>query len=165
MRHIWAPWRMKYIVCADDKQQGCIFCNALKAKDDQKYQILIRRENCFAMMNKFPYNSGHLMVASNKHTGDLSALSKEIMADVMELTVDCQKIINEVMSPEGFNLGINNGKAAGAGIVDHIHMHIVPRWNGDTNFMPVLSDTRVVPQALEDTYQILLKKKIELFGE
>ena len=165
MRHIWAPWRMKYIVSADDKQQGCIFCNALEAKEDQKYQILIRRENCFAIMNKFPYNSGHLMVVPNKHTGDLASLSKEIMSDVMELTIDCQKIINEVMHPEGFNLGINNGKVAGAGIIDHIHMHIVPRWNGDTNFMPVLSDTRVVPQALEDTYQILLKKKNELFGE
>ncbi len=164
MRQIWAPWRIKYIL-DNEQQEGCIFCNALKSEDDTKHQVLIRRKNCFAMINKFPYNSGHLMVAPNEHTGDLSVLSKKVMAEVMELTVDCQKIITDVMRPEGFNLGINNGKVAGAGIVDHIHMHIVPRWNGDTNFMPVLSDTRVVPQALEDTYRILLDKKVELFGE
>lgn len=164
MERVWAPWRMEYINSADD-QDGCIFCTALNSADDERYHVLVRRKNCFALMNKYPYNGGHLMVAPNEHIGELGSIAQDILGEMMTLTADCQKIIGEAMAPHGFNIGINVGRVAGAGIVDHLHIHIVPRWNGDTNFMPVLSDTKVIPQALSNTYALLMKKKRELFDK
>ncbi len=163
MDRVWAPWRMEYIESADEIE-GCIFCIALENTNDEQHSVLVRRENCFAMLNKYPYNGGHMLIAPNTHTGQIGSIPATILGEMMQLTADCQKIINEVMQPHGFNIGINIGRVAGAGIVDHLHIHIVPRWNGDTNFMPVLSDTKVMPQSLKDTYQILLRKKQELFS-
>ena len=162
MERIWAPWRIEYITQAD-KIDECIFCRALKNRNtgNDDY-VLIVRKTCFAMLNKYPYNNGHLMVAPTEHVGDMDSLSREVMADMMELTRDCQRILTDVMKPEGFNIGINCGRVAGAGVVDHIHIHIVPRWNGDTNFMPVIADTKVMPQALKDTQQVLKSRAMEL---
>ncbi|MEW6534690.1 MAG: HIT domain-containing protein [Candidatus Auribacterota bacterium] len=163
MNTVWAPWRIEYIT-APDKIEGCIFCNAL-SHDDSVHHVLVRRESCFALLNKYPYNNGHLMIAPNQHTGCMEHLAVEVMGEMMELVRDCKQILSAAMCPDGFNIGINIGRVAGAGILEHLHIHIVPRWNGDTNFMPVIGDTKVMPQALDGAYQALMKKKIELFGK
>ncbi|MGL4853914.1 MAG: HIT family protein, partial [Lentisphaeria bacterium] len=119
----------------------------------------------YILMNDYPYSSGHLMVASNRHCGNLAELSKEERSEMMELCVQAQTILSEVMNPDGFNIGFNIGTAAGAGVAEHLHMHVVPRWNGDNNFMAVLADTRVVPEALEKTSKILIDIYQKLFGE
>ncbi|MCB1196438.1 HIT domain-containing protein [bacterium] len=160
MEKLWAPWRIEYILNAD-KSGECIFCNALEGNSKDNHIIIIR-DTCFALLNKYPYNSGHLMVAPKKHTDDLALLSRDELADMMELTRDCKQLLTSVMNPHGFNIGINLGRVAGAGILDHIHIHIVPRWNGDTNFMPVIGDTKVLPQSLYDTGIVLKKKAQEL---
>ena len=167
MRQLWAPWRYAYIESALNEKESCecIFCHALEANQDDKYHILMRRDSCFAMLNKYPYNNGHLMIAPNKHVGDLYSLSGDELAELMILVRDTQTIISELMNPDGFNIGINIGRVAGAGIPGHIHIHIVPRWNGDTNFMPVIGDTKVMPQALEETYNKLVSKKYNIFKE
>ncbi len=162
MHSLWAPWRIEYIKTVD-KDPGCFFCQALKSTDDAKHHVLLRGANCFALLNKYPYNNGHIMVAPNAHMGDLFPVSQEILGEMMNMVKDCQKIIAKVMNPHGFNVGINLGRVAGAGVLDHVHLHIVPRWDGDTNFMPVISDTKVIPQALDDVYKCLLKEKEELF--
>lgn len=163
MDRIWAPWRIEYIL-EPDKTDECIFCRALNSPDDAADHVLWRSESCFAMMNKYPYNNGHIMVVPNKHTGVLESLSVRVLGEMMGLVCECKKLLSAVMNPDGFNVGINLGKVAGAGIEQHVHIHIVPRWNGDTNFMPVLADTRVIPQALNDTYSALLEKKSEIIG-
>jgi ATP adenylyltransferase len=155
---------MEYIDSASDteKSQQCVFCNALGCEDDSVH-IIERRESCFSLMNKYPYNNGHLMVAPLKHVAGLDCLDRNELADLFELVRDSQAILDAVMSPHGYNVGINIGRVAGAGVPGHIHIHIVPRWNGDMNFMPVIGDTKVIPQALEATYRLLKTKKIELF--
>jgi len=158
MKKLWAPWRMKYITgVADKKNEGCIFCDKPKRKTDKANYILCRGKKAFVMMNIFPYNNGHLMIAPYRHGGDFIQLNDEELLEMMHLAQACQRTMNKVMKPQGFNLGFNLGRVAGAGIEDHVHLHLVPRWNGDTNFMPVLADTKVVSEALEDTYKKLKK--------
>lgn len=161
MNNIWAPWRMEYIESAD-KTPGCFFCDALKSPSDEKHYVLMRDANCFAILNKYPYNNGHLMVAPNEHVGDLLQISRDVLGEMMNLVGECRKIIGCFMAPHGFNIGINLGRVAGAGVLDHVHIHIVPRWDGDTNFMPVIADTKVLPQSLDGVYRAFMKEKEKL---
>ena len=155
MEHLWAPWRIGYIL--REKETGCFLCRKPQSADDAKNHILIRDRTCFALMNAYPYNAGHLMVAPYKHTSELDDLTEEELADLMKLTRRCKTVLTRALKPDGFNVGINLGQVAGAGILDHVHIHIVLRWNGDTNFMTVTANVRVVPQALDDMYATLLK--------
>lgn len=154
---LYTPWRMKYIV-SDKKKHGCVFCNALNSdvEHDRKNFIVHRAEETFTIMNIYPYNVGHLMVLPRQHISSLSELSRNAQLEMMLLATYFTEVLTELMQPEGFNVGLNIGKAAGAGIDTHLHMHIVPRWNGDSNFMPVLGQTRVLPEELEDTYNKIL---------
>ena len=153
MRRLWAPWRLDYIRTADD-QPGCVFCRAIDA-DDSDGLVVHRGELAIVLLNKFPYASGHLMVAPLRHTGDLGALADGETLEVHRLATTALATLTAVMSPQGFNLGWNVGRIAGAGVLDHVHLHVVPRWAGDTNFMPVLADVKVMPQALEETRSAL----------
>jgi ATP adenylyltransferase len=164
MKKLWAPWRMKYISGAAGKNQtGCIFCKKPKSKADHNNYILRRGQKAFVMMNIFPYNNGHLMIAPYRHVGDFTDLSDAELLEIMQLAQACQRAMNKVMKPQGYNLGFNLGRVAGAGIEDHLHLHLVPRWNGDTNFMPVLTDTKVVSEALEDSFKKMKKALDEYF--
>jgi ATP adenylyltransferase len=158
MQHLWAPWRIRYIL--GEKEPGCFFCRKSQEFADAKNHIIIRERNCFALLNTYPYTAGHLMVAPYKHTGELDDLSEQELSDLMALTRRCKQLLAKTMRPEGFNIGLNLGRCAGAGVLDHLHMHIVPRWNADTNFMPVLADTHIVPQALDEIWDAL-RKQIE----
>ncbi len=155
MEQLWAPWRIRYIL--GEKETGCIFCRKSQEAGDVKNHILIRERNCFAILNRFPYNPGHLMVAPYKHTGELDDLSEQELSELMALTRRGKQLLAKAMKPDGFNIGINLGRSAGAGMPNHVHMHIVPRWNNDSNYMPVIADTRVVPQALDELYAELKK--------
>ncbi|MBD3246946.1 MAG: HIT domain-containing protein [Candidatus Omnitrophica bacterium] len=150
MDRLWAPWRMEYIL--GEKSQECVFCQILRERNDEDNLVLRRSRHCFAMLNKFPYNNGHLLIVANRHIANLTDLSPEEIQDMMKLAQEMIKIENETMNPDGFNTGINIGQSAGAGIIHHIHMHIVPRWSGDTNFMPVTGGTKIIPQSLEELY-------------
>jgi ATP adenylyltransferase len=154
MKQLWAPWRMEYI--AENKSDDCIFCELPKINDDLKHNILYRGKYCFIIMNLFPYNSGHLMVSPYSHKNCITKMTEEERRELDYLVGQCVTISRSVHSPEGFNIGINMGKAGGAGFDEHIHCHIVPRWLGDTNFMPVLSETKVHPEHLKATYNKLL---------
>lgn len=153
---VWAPWRMEYIL--SDKDDGCFLCRTfnMPARHDRENLLLYRGEHCAVVLNRYPYNNGHLMVCPYRHLSDFEEMTAEEMNELNELTVRGIRALKATMNPEGFNVGFNLGGAAGAGLKDHIHQHIVPRWIGDTNFMPVLGDTRVIPQSLEDTLQLLL---------
>ena len=157
-KRLWAPWRMSYITGIEKKFDGCIFCAKPQqdAAHDKDNLLLYRGKTCFILMNLFPYNNGHLMVVPYVHTSDILDLSLHASAELWELIRRCKTALSAVMNPEGFNIGMNLGRAGGAGIDQHIHMHIVPRWNGDTNFMPVVGETKVISQALGDTYDTLL---------
>lgn len=161
MERLWAPWRMKYIE-EGSKIEGCIFCIFPAEQDDRKNLILYRGEHSFIMLNSFPYNPGHLMVAPYKHTADLYELTDEELLEVDHLVRFSVRLLSATVQPDGFNLGVNLGRTAGAGIVDHVHWHVVPRWNGDTNFMPVIGETKVLPESLEATYDKLRRKIDEL---
>jgi len=150
-RILWAPWRIEYIENAD-KPSGCIFCLKPREKDDRSNLIVFRGESAFVILNRYPYNSGHVMVVPLRHTADLSALGPEEKIELLDLLVASQRALTGVMRPQGFNVGMNLGRPAGAGIEDHLHFHVVPRWNGDTNFMPVLGDTKVVSEGLDQTW-------------
>ncbi|MCL0034990.1 HIT domain-containing protein [Dehalococcoidia bacterium] len=156
MEHLWAPWRMEYIL--GEKERGCIFCEKPKQDTDAQNYILHRGERNFSMLNIYPYNPGHLMVAPYRHVASLGELNDEELLEHFRLVGRCVSVLRETASPSGFNIGINLGKVAGAGVEDHIHTHIVPRWEGDTNFMPVISHTRVLPEALAETYARLVAK-------
>lgn len=151
LERLWTPWRMEYMGSAGTESGDCIFCAALAADDDEKLLILHRSEATFVIMNAFPYNTGHVMVTPNRHVGELTDLGKEERGELMELTNRCIEVIRDVLSPEGFNTGMNLGKVGGAGVPGHLHMHVVPRWLGDTNFMPLVGKTKVLPELLEDT--------------
>jgi ATP adenylyltransferase len=148
---LWAPWRLEYVSSADE-QDGCIFCRAAAAPDDADSLLVHRGASAFVMLNRFPYSSGHLMVAPLRHIGDLSALSAEEAAEIHSLSVRALEVLTTLFQPDGFNIGWNLGRSAGAGVVDHVHEHVVPRWQGDTNFMPVLADVRVIPEHLKATH-------------
>jgi len=160
MKQLWAPWRMEYILNEVDKKNGCIFCRFPAANDDEKYRIAYRSEKCFVILNKFPYNNGHVMVVPYRHTGNLLELDEAILLDLQQTLRKTIRVMEEIMQPHGFNIGMNIGRAAGAGIDEHLHYHIVPRWNGDTNFMPVIGQTKVVSESLTATWQ----KLHEAFG-
>ena len=153
MQNLWAPWRSSFVL--SKKERGCIFCKRLKQKEDRKNLIIHRGEKCFIIMNRFPYNAGHLMVAPIRHIGQLEKLTQTEMLELMELQQLCVKLLKKELKPQGFNTGMNLGKIAGAGIADHIHIHVVPRWEGDTNFMPILGKTKIVSIGLEEMYQKL----------
>jgi ATP adenylyltransferase len=150
MKQLWAPWRMPYIE-QSDPQPGCLFCTVAGEDKDEENHVVYRAEQCFVMLNLYPYNSGHLMVAPYQHTGRLEEVRPEVGADVFGVSQLAVQALEEVMHPDGFNLGVNQGKVAGAGVADHIHLHVVPRWDGDTNFMPVLADAKVIPDLLSRT--------------
>ncbi|UDQ97564.1 HIT domain-containing protein [Lentisphaerota bacterium WC36G] len=154
-RPIWAPWRIDFI--RGEKDDQCFLCNKKKSKYDcfDEELVIYREELVFVILNRYPYNPGHMLVSPYRHVGDLTQLSDEEHLAVMKVTAKMQELLECVMQPEGFNIGLNTGKSAGAGVEDHLHMHIVPRWNGDNNFMPVLGGNRVVPEALNATAQLL----------
>ena len=154
MDRIWSPWRMAYIQAAKEQGEdgGCIFCDLPAEGDDVRTMILARGELAFVIVNSFPYNPGHLMVAPFRHVGAFTSLEAAELADVDALVARSIRALEQEMEPHGYNLGMNLGRVAGAGIPDHVHWHLVPRWNGDTNFMPVVGQTRVLPELLEETY-------------
>lgn len=154
MNHLWAPWRMSYVSSAD-RQPGCVFCTSCQGDDDHGTGILVRARHSFIILNAYPYNTGHMMVVPYEHQNDFPSLPLEVVVEMMNLAQLALVVLQQEFHCEGANLGLNVGKAAGAGIADHIHLHIVPRWTGDTNFMTSLGETRVVPQGLEDTLQVL----------
>lgn len=151
---IWAPWRLRYVSKAN-QQSECVFCAKPAAGDDRAALIVHRGERCYVILNLYPYTSGHLMVAPFEHSGRMQDIEPATTAEMLDLAQQAMRQIEDVYSPEGFNLGINQGRVAGAGVEGHIHLHVVPRWAGDNNYMPVLADTRVMPQSLEETYDAL----------
>lgn len=157
MERIWSPWRMAYIQAAKEQGEdgGCIFCDLPAEGDDVRTMILARGELAFVIVNSFPYNPGHLMVAPFRHVGAFTSLEADELADVDALVARSIRALEQEMEPHGYNLGMNLGRVAGAGIPDHVHWHLVPRWNGDTNFMPVVGQTRVLPELLDETYRRL----------
>ncbi|MGH2963116.1 MAG: HIT family protein [Solirubrobacterales bacterium] len=151
---IWAPWRLAYVKDAS-KDTECIFCAKPAEGRDEECFIVHRADRCFVILNTFPYTNGHLMVAPFEHVGRLQDLDADTVAELMALASRAMAVIEDAYGPEGFNVGFNQGRIAGAGFDSHIHMHVVPRWAGDTNYMPVLADTRVMPQTLEQSYDAL----------
>jgi ATP adenylyltransferase len=148
-RQLWAPWRLEYVQSADE-QPGCVFCLARDGEDEER--LVVRRgERALVLLNKFPYSSGHLMVAPARHVGELAELEDEEALELHRLATQALEALGRTLSPDGFNLGWNLGRVAGAGVVDHVHLHVVPRWAGDTNFMPVLADVKVLPEHLLTT--------------
>jgi ATP adenylyltransferase len=166
MDRLWSPWRSKYIESFNEEKQNpedyCLFCDVLThpEKDEQNY-VLCRGKACYVIMNLYPYNSGHLMVVPYRHVGSLAELTDGDNLEIMQLLKRCSEALAEVMNPHGFNIGANIGRVSGAGIDHHIHYHIVPRWDGDTNFMPVLADLKVISEELPKTYQKLRKHFIQ----
>jgi ATP adenylyltransferase len=153
-QRIWAPWRLRYVKNAKTSTE-CVFCAKPGAGDDRENLIVHRGERAFVILNLFPYTNGHLMIAPFEHVGRLQDVDPEVVAEMMDLAKLAMSRIEAVYDPEGFNIGVNQGRVAGAGVEGHIHLHVVPRWAGDNNYMPVLADTRVMPQSLEDSYDAL----------
>ncbi|NOY79298.1 MAG: HIT domain-containing protein [Calditrichaeota bacterium] len=154
MKYLWAPWRLQYIQNTNaEKGEGCIFCTIPKdpPANDQRNLLLFRGEKAFVMLNKFPYNNGHLLIIPYRHLADFENLDGEEKLEMMDLIEKSVRALKAAFHPQGFNVGMNLGRVAGAGIDDHLHFHVVPRWNGDTNFMPVLGQTKVISSSLEDT--------------
>jgi len=150
MESLHAPWRIEYILAPKPAQTESLFSRIAQSSDDDSNYVIARDRTCYALLNTFPYTGGHLMVVPYKQVQDFNDLTDQEITDLMKLTRRCQNALKRVMNPDGFNIGINLGKVAGAGIVEHLHIHVVPRWQGDTNFMPVLANTTVVPQALKE---------------
>ena len=159
MDRLWAPWRMAYIdgISGSGTPGSCFLCAARDAEDDRQALVFMRRPHAFAVLNRFPYNNGHTLVVPNAHEGDLADLADAEMLALVALARDVMGVFRGILRPDGFNVGINFGRTAGAGLPEHLHLHIVPRWNGDTNFMPVLGETKVIPQALEDIYDRIVQ--------
>jgi ATP adenylyltransferase len=149
MKRLWAPWRMKFI---ETRTSGCVFCNVQHQPDGPENLIVFRGQHAFVILNRYPYTSGHLMVVANEHRPTLEDLDAETRAEMMELTTRGMRVLRAVYQPQAFNMGANIGAAAGAGIEGHVHLHVVPRWTGDANFMQTLAETRVLPEELADTY-------------
>jgi ATP adenylyltransferase len=160
---MWSPWRMIYIQDNQPKP-GCIFCDVLSNSNLSQDHVVFIGQTVYVMLNRYPYTSGHLMIIPHQHAGGLDVLSSETRAEIMELTVRSMQVLTAIYHPDGFNIGMNIGKAAGAGIQDHIHLHIVPRWEGDTNFMSAVGEIRVLPEALDDTHNRLIEGWRTLFN-
>lgn len=152
-QRLWTPWRLEYVRSPDDSNTGCPFCLAEDSEDNER--VIHRGELAFVLLNAYPYNPGHVMVIPYTHTADFTDLSTEEVHEIGELTQRCIRALKSAASPHAFNVGMNLGTVAGAGIADHLHQHVVPRWGGDTNFMPVIGQTRVLPQLMANTYQML----------
>ncbi len=155
MDRLWAPWRIEYIL--SEKEEGCLFCRVINEDRDDENLILYRGKKAYVILNKYPYNNGHLMIVPYRHVPNIEDLDDDELLEICRLTTLSIRLLKHVMKPEGFNIGANIGKAAGAGIEEHFHLHIVPRWVGDTNFMPIISDTKVVVEAIKETYKKLKK--------
>jgi ATP adenylyltransferase len=154
MDFLWTPWRYRYVADAS-KDQGCIFCDALAAADDAKTLIVFRGQKNFIILNRFPYTTGHVMVVPYAHVGELTACDAETLAEMMRLAQRVEAALETAYHPQGYNLGMNLGRSAGAGVTGHLHLHVLPRWGGDTNFMTVVAETRVQPEDLSTTYDKL----------
>jgi ATP adenylyltransferase len=155
MDQLWAPWRLEYI--QGPENDSCIFCLGEETAADQASLVVARGTHCYVIMNRYPYSNGHLMISPYRHLSDSAELVVDEVVEIHQLMVRSQSVLREELAAQGFNVGWNIGQAAGAGIADHIHMHIVPRWAGDSNFMPILADVRVIPQHIEKTYSLLVK--------
>ncbi len=157
MDQLWAPWRLAYIAAPPKPGQdtGCFLCRGLAAADDRQHHIVLRTARSAVVLNRFPYNNGHLLVAPLAHKGRLDELSDGELLDLQVTLRRMIAVLDRAMKPDGYNVGLNLGKVAGAGLPGHLHWHIVPRWNGDTNFMPVLADVKVIPQSLDTLYDLL----------
>lgn len=167
MERLYSPWRSAYIDTFKgkaEKEEGCIFCAALAASNDDERLVIHRGNEAFVIMNLYPYNSGHMMIVPNRHTADFSSLTTTELSDCMHLMQTAQKALQEMASPHGYNIGMNLGRAGGAGIDDHLHWHIVPRWNGDTNFMPTLADVKLVSEDMHRQRATLSKLFETLLG-
>jgi ATP adenylyltransferase len=150
MERLWTPWRLDYVTEASVPLPGCIFCAAVAGPEPDPL-VVFRGRTAFVILNKFPYNNGHLMVVPQRHIGRLVDLTAEELAEFATLTQSAERVLTDIYRPHGFNMGLNLGRSAGAGVLDHVHMHVVPRWNGDTNFMAVVGETRVLPEELPAT--------------
>jgi ATP adenylyltransferase len=158
MKKLWAPWRFEYIASANESDEECIFCTKPKESNDRQNLIAYRSQHSFVMLNKYPYNNGHLMIVPYIHECDLGKLSDEVLLDLQHSLQKSILALNNTMHPHGLNIGINIGRTAGAGIDQHLHYHLVPRWNGDTNFMPVIAETKVVSESLKESWRKLKKE-------
>ena len=150
MESLHAPWRIEYILAPKPQLDTSLFTRIAQSSDDEANRVIVRDRTCFALLNTYPYNGGHLLIVPYKQVADFNGLTEDELADLWKLTRRCINALTQVMKPDGFNVGINLGKVAGAGIAEHLHIHVVPRWNGDTNFMPVLANTTVLPTALNE---------------
>jgi len=159
LKILWAPWRAKYV---EKPAENCIFCDKIRENKDEENLIVLRGRRVFIMLNRYPYNTGHLMVAPYRHIADMEELSEDEAMEIFKLLTESIKALKNTFKPDGFNIGVNLGRAAGAGVEGHIHFHVVPRWLGDTNFMPVISHTKVMPISLEEVYT-KIKKSIKSF--
>ena len=157
VNRIWAPWRINYISAMAKKHKRCIFCRMLKEKNDRDNLIFVREKHGFAVLNIYPYNNGHSLIVAYRHVKDMGLLNREERNNLFDLMDFTQVLLRKVIKPEGFNIGMNIGKIAGAGCPGHIHIHVVPRWHGDVNFMPVTADTKVISQSLQALYDELVK--------
>ena len=163
---LWAPWRMKYIeYTVLEKEKSCFLCEAATASDQREKLVIFRGKYTILVMNKYPYNSGHLLLSPIRHVASFNDLSREELLALNIMLKNTVNMLSKALKPDGFNIGVNLGRVAGAGLEDHLHIHIVPRWNGDTNFMPVVANTKVIPEALYDTYDKLIKFKDMLSEE
>jgi ATP adenylyltransferase len=160
MDRLWAPWRLSYVASAKPpaEDEPCFICRGLAEKNDRDNLLVWRNRKSVVLLNRFPYNNGHLLIAPNAHKGQLHELEDGESLELQQAIARFVGMLGEMMKPDGFNVGLNLGKAAGAGLPGHLHWHIVPRWNGDTNFMPVLSDTRVIVQSLDQLYELLTEQ-------
>ena len=156
MDYLWTPWRYAYVSTAE-KAVGCVFCNAAKSDDDAKVLIVYRGQYCFVILNAFPYTPGHVMIVPYAHLDELLKLPPEAANEMMALSQRMETVLRELYHPDGINLGMNIGKAAGAGIAGHIHMHVLPRWVADANFVSVVCETRILPETLEETWKRMTK--------
>lgn len=154
MEYLWAPWRMEYIE-KPQTQEGCIFCNQDEGADGPDNLVLFRRSKSFVILNRFPYTNGHMMIVPYDHVPSLTDLDEDTLGELIILTKDALEVLRQVFGAESFNVGVNIGETAGAGIADHVHIHVVPRWAGDTSFMSTTGSTRVIPESLEETYNRL----------
>ena len=154
---LWAPWRIKYLLALGKKERGCVFCKIGRQKKDRQNYIFLRSQHAFSVLNIYPYNNGHALVIPCRHAGDFSKLSMEEKMDLMILMESTKSLLDHVLKPQGYNIGLNLGRVAGAGFPGHLHIHVVPRWRGDANFMPIVANTKVMSQSLAVLYGKLVK--------